>query len=109
MDASVSCLCPPDDDADQDQRIFLKQIDIIKAQAVLVMNKSKAKDGFRLRLLRKVQGYLAGRGLPRIYPIYHYRWTIGSRFPWEADFRSVLVEVVQNHPDLAGLIRFPPA
>lgn len=107
MDASVSCLSPPEDDLDQDRRIFLKQIDLITAQAVLVMNKSKAKDGFRLRLLKKVQRYLAGRDFPRVYPIYHYRWTIGSRLPWEKDFSFILEEVVQNHQSLAGAIRLP--
>lgn len=109
MDASVSCLSPPEDDPDQDERIFLKQIDIIKAQAVLVMNKSEAtrKDDRRLRLQTTVEGYLKGRKSPQIYPIYHYRWTIGSRFDWEGTLRSVLKDVVQNHPSLSTLIRFP--
>ena len=59
-------------DREQDERVFLKQLEIVKLDALHIMdiNKSKRRAG----PWRAVEGYLnKWKGpQPRLYPIYHY-------------------------------------
>lgn len=90
-------------DLEQDEGIFAKQLEIVDPVALLVMDMDQRGRG----PLPTVEKYLAGRSKPRIYRIFHYRWVLGTRYPWEATFPSVLTEVARNHPEVADLIRVP--
>ncbi|MCX6634003.1 MAG: hypothetical protein NT090_02755 [Acidobacteria bacterium] len=99
MDTHISATPDPE----QDERVFGKQLEIVDPVALLVMDMDKRGRG----PLPTVKKYLAGRGSPRIYRIFHYRWVLGTRYPWEATFQLVLTEVARNHPEVADLIRVP--
>src|SRR5580658_223173 len=104
MDAHISRVT----DRVQDEQVFLKQMEIIKFDALLIMDINKSRKGWGPwstveRDLKNWRG-----ALPRLYPIYHY--SNRSRVPQskrEAAFRSTLAEVAINHPNLASMIRVP--
>jgi hypothetical protein len=104
MDAHISLVT----DLAQDEKVFLKQLEIIKCDALLIMDINKSRKGWGP--WSTVEKYLKNwKGpKPRLYPIHHY--SSRSKVPQskrEAAFRSTLAMVAANHPNLATVIRFP--
>ena len=81
--------------------MFLKQVELRKLEVLLIMG------GPNSEVWKTVQGYLKHwKGtLPRMYKIWHYTYRFRSDEQWESVFTSALEKVVDNHPNLAGVIR----
>jgi hypothetical protein len=97
MDTRISIV----NDDDQDKRVFLKQIELLRLEALLIMGGKNSK------VWKTVQGYLKDwhGALPGMYKIWHYTYRYATAEKWEKVFRSALVEVAADHPNLAGFIR----
>lgn len=99
MDTHISVV----NDDDQDKRVFLKQIEIGKLEALLIMGGPNSK------VWRTVQRYLEGwNGMsPRMYKMWHYTYRFPSDERWEKVFASALTEIATNHPNLRRFLLVP--
>jgi hypothetical protein len=91
-------------DIQQDRHVFLKQIEIIKPEALLIMGTNRKK---KWSVWRTVARYFHGwNGVrPRMYSMFNYSDRFVSNVEWDRTLRSALIEIATNHPSLSGVLR----
>lgn len=95
MDAHISAV----PDIAQDKVVFLRQIDIVKPEALLIMG------GEAYRTVRKYFHKWVGTK-PKMYSMYHYSPLVRvARSEQEVAFVAVLQAIVKAHSNLASFVR----